>query len=173
MDDFAQGSTRDGYNPYAAPASTVDDFFDDDDDAILASRGSRLSAAMLDGLAWGLIFVPFGAATVLTEVMVPLFIIAGVAALGLIGLNLTWLHRYGQTVGKRALKIRIVRFDGADADLARLIFLRSMLPGMIGAIPFVGGFFSIINILFIFRSDQRCIHDLLADTKVVIAKGIV
>jgi hypothetical protein len=26
---------------------------------------------------------------------------------------------------------------------------------------------SIVNVLFIFRSDRRCIHDLVADTRVV------
>jgi uncharacterized RDD family membrane protein YckC len=39
-----------------------------------------------------------------------------------------------------------------------------MLPGQI---PVVGQIFSFINILFIFTKEKRCIHDLVAKTKVV------
>ena len=38
---------------------------------------------------------------------------------------------------------------------------------VIAQIPFAGGIFSLIDCLFIFREDRRCIHDLIAGTKVV------
>jgi hypothetical protein len=45
--------------------------------------------------------------------------------------------------------------------------MRSILPGLIGGIPGVGPIFRIVDILFIFREDQRCIHDLMAGTTVI------
>jgi len=39
--------------------------------------------------------------------------------------------------------------------------------GLIGIIPAIGGIIQIVNILFIFRDDRKCIHDLIAGTVVV------
>jgi uncharacterized RDD family membrane protein YckC len=41
--------------------------------------------------------------------------------------------------------------------------LRSWLNTLIGIIPFYG----LVDVLFIFREDKRCIHDLIAGTHVV------
>ena len=87
--------------------------------------------------------------------------------IGLIAWNCVLLARNGQTIGKKASNIRIVRSDGSDAGFARLFFLRMMLFWALNAVPFIGPVFSLVNILFIFREDRRCIHDLLADTMVV------
>jgi uncharacterized RDD family membrane protein YckC len=97
--------------------------------------------------------------------VLPLLLI--IAFLGIFIWNLLWLHKYGQTIGKRIMKVRIVRNDATRAGLARIFFLRMMVPGIIGAIPIVGHLFSLVNICFIFRDDRRCIHDLIADTVVV------
>lgn len=92
----------------------------------------------------------------------------GVAlTLGVLAWNLTWLYRYGQTIGKRIVKIKIVRSDGDRASLGRILGLRIILVTILESIPFLGGLFSLVNICFIFRDDRRCIHDLMADTVVV------
>jgi len=38
---------------------------------------------------------------------------------------------------------------------------------LISAIPVVGSFFVLIDTLLVFRADRRCVHDLIAGTKVV------
>jgi uncharacterized RDD family membrane protein YckC len=90
----------------------------------------------------------------------------GVAMLAIQG----WLlYRYGQTIGKRALGIRIVRRDGRRASLARLLLLRMVVPGAVAMIPLVGALIVLVDVLFIFGDARRCLHDLLADTIVVTA----
>jgi uncharacterized RDD family membrane protein YckC len=37
----------------------------------------------------------------------------------------------------------------------------------VALIPVIGGFLPLVDVLFIFRHDRRCIHDLLAGTNVV------
>ena len=49
------------------------------------------------------------------------------------------------------------------------IGLREIVPAIIGAIPLIGFVFYIVDVCFIFRTDRRCVHDLMANTKVVIA----
>jgi hypothetical protein len=53
------------------------------------------------------------------------------------------------------------------ASLGRLFGLRMLVPGFIGAVPLIGPFFSLADALFIFGEPRRCIHDYIADTKVV------
>ena len=81
----------------------------------------------------------------------------------------------GQTIGKIIMKIRIVDAQtGAHPVWARLILLRTIVNGLISGalnvIPVVGqglgGLYFIIDSLFIFRSDHRTIHDLIAGTRV-------
>ena len=52
-------------------------------------------------------------------------------------------------------------FDLA-AGLANVL-LRVVVNGLLGFIPLYG----VVDILFIFREDRRCIHDLIAGTVVV------
>jgi uncharacterized RDD family membrane protein YckC len=43
------------------------------------------------------------------------------------------------------------------------VALRAWLVTLIGIIPLFG----LVDILFIFREDKRCIHDLIAGTRVI------
>jgi len=165
------------FNPYEAPTSVVDDPSVGEYQE-LADRGSRLAARILDGL------VGIGGIGIMAAIMIPvalaqgngankssfiiMAIILGVAlTLGVLVWNLVWLHRYGQTIGKRIVKVKIVRSDGDRVSLGRILGLRIILVTILEFIPFLGGLFSLVNVCFIFRDDRRCIHDLMADTVVV------
>jgi uncharacterized RDD family membrane protein YckC len=164
----------DTLNPYVAPAArTVDP---PAAPAILAGRGERLVAVFVDGLLYGVGFLPmFAVAMVSGEQADPppafyLALLVGAAmGLGLFVYNLMLLQREGQTVAKRWLKLRIVRTDGSRADLGRLFALRMLVPGLISAVPCLGFLFALADALAIFGEQQRCIHDLIADTMVVVA----
>ena len=67
-------------------------------------------------------------------------------------------------MGKKALGIRIVKMNtGKNCGFVPNVLLRLIVNGLIGISPFYG----LVDILFIFRSDRRCIHDLIAGTQVV------
>ena len=53
------------------------------------------------------------------------------------------------------------------ATVVKLLGLRYVLVMLVMAIPIIGQLLGLADALFIFRSDRRCVHDLLAGTKVV------
>jgi len=58
--------------------------------------------------------------------------------------------------------------DGSDAGLARIFWMRNVVGiFLIGMIPVVGSFYGLIDPLFIFGDERRCLHDMIADTKVI------
>jgi uncharacterized RDD family membrane protein YckC len=166
------------FNPYQAPTAALVAVPAQDGTGTLASRGSRLSAAFLDGLVPGVIAgvavgilaatggLDFGAAEPDFAKLAPVMGLAGLLLLGWIVYTLVLVVKYGQTMGKRWMKIRVERKAGGVAGWARIIFLRGLIVGLLGAIPFVGGFIGLANILMIFREDHRCLHDHIADTVV-------
>ena len=97
----------------------------------------------------------------------------GLGTFSLLLVQIIMVSMRGQTIGKRLLGIRIVRnLDGSNPGFARAWLLRSLVVGLIGTLaalilPMLGNVFSIVNYAFIFRADRRCLHDLIADTKVV------
>ena len=91
-----------------------------------------------------------------------------VIVIALIVIQLVLLGTRGQTIGKIAMKIRIVDAQsGAHPGWARLILLRAIVNGILTSIPFLGTVYWIVDSLFIFRSDHRTIHDLYSGTRVV------
>lgn len=134
----------------------------------LASPWVRLAAWIVDGLIYFAVVVVAaivgfflagggGGATILAIVA---FIIVFVVQLVLLGSR-------GQTIGKIALKVRIVDSQtGIHPGWARIVFLRTILNGILTGIPFVGGIYWLVDSLFIFRADHRTIHDLIAGTRV-------
>jgi len=159
-------------NPYNAPESDVQ--FQSSGLNDLASRWLRLFAALIDGLIAAVVTVPlmlyyniFDMAMKGQEMSYEytlLFIFLGIVAFMLIHGHL--LKTRGQTVGKLALGIKIVTLDGNLPPFAPLI-LKRYLP--IWALQLLPAFslLGIVNVLFIFRADKRCVHDLIAGTKVV------
>ena len=96
------------------------------------------------------------------------FAVLGLATFALQLVQIYLVSTRGQTLGKRFLGIRIVRAsDGSNPGFARAWLLRALVPGIIGMLPMIGSVFTFVNYGFIFRADRRCLHDLLADTRVV------
>jgi len=167
-------------NPYAAPAAVVDDAaaWDAYDlENRKSGRGKRLGAALLDGLVNVIWLAPIiWGATMVVDVrhgvkpaapMVGIMLLGLALLIGVLVVNCIMIHRSGQTIGKRALDIAIVRTDGSRVSLPRYIFLRVVPIGLIGAIPVVGRLINLVDPLLIFGKERRCLHDLLADTIVV------
>jgi uncharacterized RDD family membrane protein YckC len=160
----------------------------------LATLGQRLGAFLLDRVAALVTLLPmilaFGPMNFLVLVFGPmefmeaaqgsdptsakvepnmeLMALAGVFLLFflvVLGINLFWLIKRGQSIGKRIVGIRIVGVESdANPGGARTVLLRGILNFIIVAfVPF----YSLIDILFIFGKDRRCLHDLIAGTRVV------
>ena len=162
-------------NPYAAPVAHLAEA-PAAEGLVQAERGTRLGAALLDGLMFALCYIPFVIGLALATPQsgqvndTPMFIGTGamlVGMLALMGFNCVLLYRNGQTIAKRWLGIRVVRADGSRAGLARIIFARILPTGLLGAIPLIGPIISLTDALLIFRDDRRCLHDQIADTIVV------
>ena len=162
------------HNPYAAPLAPVEDIAGDE--VVLADRGSRLGAVLLDGVAVMICVLPALFAVPWLErsggspnpVAVGAMWVLLVLGLGaLLAVNMVWLHRYGQTVGKRLLKIKVLRSDGSRCPLSRIMLARWLPVTLLGYVPLVGPIVGLVDALMIFRDDRRCLHDLIADTIVV------
>ena len=162
-------------NPYAPPQAVVEDVLDPAAGIQLADRGTRLGAALLDGLIFGfMVYLPFVLAFAfgLSSSSPGQFSSAG----GWIGLVLgglgfiiwmfftvKFLGENGQSIGKKACKIKMLRTDGSDVSISRVIIGRNVINGVLGIIPLYG----LIDVLFIFGNARRCVHDYIADTIVV------
>jgi uncharacterized RDD family membrane protein YckC len=146
----------------------------------LAGRLSRLLAWFLDGvIATLMVYVPGLIVAAATGALgqldrpeteldfnvfaLPLF----VCFMGFIAwawITTLLVARYGQTMAKRVLEIRVVRSDGSQASLGRIFWLRNVIGVvLLGAIPP----YFLIDSLLIFGERRQCIHDLIADTIVV------
>jgi len=136
----------------------------------LASRWSRFVAWFLDLLLNVCCFLPGFVAVVAGaggEGVARLPV--GISAVCYLGL---WTYQAylratrGQTIGKRAVEIRIVSYDdGSNPGFWRAVALRDLVPWIIGL--FVGLLFALIDDAFIFGSERRCVHDYMANTIVV------
>lgn len=145
----------------------------------LANRSTRLAAAALDFIFAMVCFIPVGffvgfsnLAQIVTsqsqgsDLHMQMFLLYG--AIPVLVVQGILLSLRGQSVGKLLLKIRIVRTPGeTPARFVHAFLLRMIVPAILGVIPLIGSLFSIVDVLFIFRADRRCIHDLIAGTAVV------
>jgi uncharacterized RDD family membrane protein YckC len=159
-------------NPYAAPMARVIDPLETGQQE-LADRGTRLVAAIVDGLIYGAlafclaIMAPMLAKNSNSGGSAALVLLFSLGMIVLFVVNCVLIHKYGQTIAKRLFKIKIVRSDGSRCSLPRVIFARWLPVGLMGAIPLIGPLVSLVDPLLIFRDDYRCLHDHIADTVVV------
>jgi uncharacterized RDD family membrane protein YckC len=142
----------------------------------LADRKIRLVASLVDALIGILVSIPF------MIFIGPFFgyekfgqqpsneyLIAS-TVFGLVALVILhgyFLHTNGQTIGKKLLKIKIVSLDGEKVSLSKLISLRYAPIYLSILVPIVGTWYPMVDALFIFRKDRRCLHDFIAGTKVI------
>ena len=176
----------DDRNPYAAPATVrVSRRRERATQAQLAERSTRLGAFLINGVLTALATIP---GIVLGSLLFPdvlsqaldesdpasvltwmLLVYSGVILLCLFQAYL--LTRDGQSIGKKLLRIRIVRRDGQPAGFGRVVLAREvvnfLISFMFGCVPLVGLAYVLIDALFIFGRERRCLHDLIAGTKVV------
>ena len=86
-------------------------------------------------------------------------------------LNGWLLWTRGQTAGKAAMSLMIVDHQtGNCASLWKLLFVRALIPVVVIAVGFIWELLwllVLIDFCFIFRKDQRCLHDWVAGTRVV------
>ena len=179
-------------NRFAPPRADVEDPHDVEARMVDAGRGDRLLAVLIDAL------VPFIAGILISvAVAIPAYenykqahapgidppapgsghhlttmwaFFGGIALAGYFIYSIVLVYLYGQTFGKRAMNIRVVRIDGSRVGFARFIFLRWLPLAIVGCIPFIGIVIVwLVDPLLIFRDSCRCLHDDIADTKVVTA----
>jgi uncharacterized RDD family membrane protein YckC len=160
-------------NPYAPPTAPVQDVSDQGE---LAGRGSRLWAYLIDILTWCIVWFP--TAVVATrnwhfdEEPLENFVnranwFSGGLAVVLLVVTALLVARNGQTIGKKAVGIRVVRSDGSKASLGRIFWMRNVVNAIPRAIPYVGFLYLLVDVLMIFGEARRCLHDRIADTIVV------
>ena len=157
-------------NPYAAPSAVVDDVAPEGE-FVLAGRGERFLAVIVDGLVASPMYVAgfiiYGATlrNQTPSLIAMLFVL--IYGIALIVVNLTLVARNAQTIGKKLLGIKVQRKDGSRASLGRIFWLRNVVNAIPSFIPFVGAIYGLVDVLFIFGEPRRCVHDYIADTVVV------
>ena len=171
-------------SPYAAPTAIVEDA--PSNELRLGGRGERLVAVIIDTIIQ----------IILTMiVLIPVVLVTGAWqsfmnmamqgqsmpytwTLGLSGMGIVIfvlvqgypLAATGQTWGKRLLKLRIVDLEGRKPEFWKMLGLRYGVGWIASLIPVLGTLYALVDVLFIFREDQRCIHDHIAGTRVVVAE---
>lgn len=163
----------DAFNPYQTPNS---DLVIDRDEAGLehADRIQRLSAVVLDTLIRFVLVMPAfwfsgyidRSMTEQTSTMEEV-VWTCVAVMLFLASQVYPLRHWGQTWGKRIVGIRIVNLDGSNPDLWTLLGTRYGLFEFAVQVPLIGGLLAVVDSLMIFRADRRCLHDLVAGTRVV------
>lgn len=137
---------------------------------VLASRGARFVANLVDQFA---VVFPWILGAVIQGVInasnggdgdMVLMGLGGLVSLGMGIFQLVLVSQNGQSLGKRMMKIRLLRTDGSPVSLGRVVFVRNLVPAFINSFC---GLFSLVDALFIFNDDRRCLHDAISDTKVV------
>jgi len=139
----------------------------------LATRGNRWRAAVVDGV------INFVVVKLITLGVVAAFLSGGAAQPGIIwstlavniGAWLVWpvlyegimVNAYQATLGKRYRGIIVVRPDGSRLTAGEC-WNRAIAKSLLSIVPGLG----LVDVLFIFQKDHRCLHDRIARTIVVI-----
>ncbi|WP_333917578.1 RDD family protein [Vibrio crassostreae] len=144
-------------------------------EVVPASRWPRFLAFFIDGVITAAIIAPIFMYTDYFQKTIDTGVIdlREVAAVyGYLGLMFLLVHGYllnkkGQTIGKHLMEIAIVDMEGKPIGLYKIVGKRMipMIPFTI--IPITGHLISMLDSLFIFRKNRRCLHDLIAGTQVV------
>ena len=159
-------------NPYQSPSAAPTPIHRplQSSHAMLASRSTRFFGALLDGILMLAGGIPGGIlffATMDNEaepsVVGMLAMGGGVIAVAIV--NWVMITQRGQSIAKRILGMRIiVRDTGELPGFLRGVLLRIWVPA---AINQACNLFSLVDALWIFGDERRCLHDLIAGTIVI------
>ena len=163
-------------NPYSAPQASLSDV-SAAGEIRLGGRGTRLGAVFIDGFIQIPLVLPLmyamGYFDGITRGVKPGFGMMALASLvGFVTFLVVQgypLATTGQTWGKKWLNLKIVDLDGRKPEFVRLVGLRYATTQLAMLIPVLGNIYALVDTLFIFREDKRCLHDHIAGTRVVVA----
>lgn len=137
-----------------------------------AGVGRRFLAILVDGLVIGIpgwIIIMVFLQDTFRSMMAsdtPQFFNPTMWAIGLLGVvyQALMLAAKGQTLGKMATKIKVVRLDGSDISAGQA-WGRELLRYVIGVVPCVGVFADYLPAFFM--KEKTTLHDLGAKTRVI------
>ena len=133
----------------------------------LASPWRRLFASWVDGVVlWFAVMVVLAIAIALTrgdpeKSVIAVAVVEAFALLSLFLYDWKMVEASGQTLGKKALSIKVVAVNGGDVGSAA--WKRAALRLLYTVIPFV----VLIDLLMIFGRDRQTLHDRGAKTLVI------
>ncbi len=143
-----------------------------------ADLGKRFLGSLADGFV-GLVFLLPGFVLVMagggeegldreSPLAIAGVVLCVVGLLALLGVQIYLLATRSQSIGKYLVKTQIYDYEtDAPASFVKCFVMRAIVNGIIGAIPCIGGIYSLADILFIFGEEHRCLHDQIAGTYVV------
>ena len=140
-------------------------------DTGLATRTHRFWGAIIDGVLQLICTIPFFWYVGWEQIRqpTPWLMLAGMVygiAMYLL-LHGYLLHKYGQTIGKAEFGMRIETLDGQQATLSHVMLWRYLPMVLFSNVPAIGQFLAgLVNPLFIFGKEKRCMHDYIAKTRV-------
>ncbi len=133
-----------------------------------AALSMRAQAALWDLLIRTLPFLLMGGAAMLRPALAPWVPIALLSTCAITAMvDGVLLVRFGQSLGKRIVGLRIVGTDGRAVGASRILLMRTYLPWLLVAVPYLGLLWLLLDHLALFGMDRRAVHDLLADTQVI------
>ncbi|GAA2125036.1 RDD family protein [Kitasatospora saccharophila] len=134
--------------------------------------GTRVLAAPLDRFLARLIdvavlLVPLVIVNLIAPSLYLYYVLAAVVMVGYEAAML--LTQHGQTVGKKAMRLRVVSAAHGGRPTDNELWTRAGVYGGPVLVPFVGGLFSLVNCLSLLwdKPLQQCFHDKAAKTLVV------
>lgn len=142
-------------------------------DLDMASISRRFAALMIDGLVLAIPFillvilvaVPMGLMG--TEENMPLALFAQLVLSMMLGTVYIlyeglMLASGGQTVGKKAMNLKVVTAEGNDIARSQA-WTRAVSRQLLGLVPCLG----LVDYLVAFGQEKTCVHDIMAKTRVV------
>jgi uncharacterized RDD family membrane protein YckC len=137
----------------------------------VATRQDRLKAAGIDAACLLAAFLPYCLILYILGAWKYYWLGVGLGAAGsaviFALLNYSLLESDGQTIGKRAMKIRIIGRDNQPLTVTDILMKRYAPLWLISLVPVVGPLLCLADLLCILRPSHACAHDDLAQTKVV------
>ena len=131
----------------------------------LASLKSRALAVFFDIFIFYVIFIPFNIYSTKKSEIIYLAIVYSL----LIFIQVHFLTKSGQSIGKKLFKIRISQFHNPNEipRVFKIIILRIVINDLVYLIPIIGLIYLVLNYSLALFKPRRCIHDYIAGTIVV------